>query len=95
MRIVQTPAGMEASIYTGTGTSLSPMPNPLCDFARKEGIGVLGVQLPFRGARRKEEHPRSIQMAAKMALDAMRPLVRCIGTSLYNVYLEKRIICNI
>lgn len=73
---------MEASVYTGVGTSLSPMPNPLCEFAQKEGIGVLGVQLPFRGLRRKEEHPKTIQQSAKLALQAMRPLVRCTDKSL-------------
>ncbi|CDJ37663.1 Thioesterase, related [Eimeria tenella] len=68
-------AGMEASIWTGRGTSLSRMPNPLCDFAQKEGVAFLALQMPFRGLRRREAHPRTLRAAAAQALDAMRPLI--------------------
>lgn len=66
---------MESSIWTSTGTTLSPMPNPFCDFAKKDDVCFLGVQMPFRGMRRKEAHPGTIQEAARQAMEAIRPLV--------------------
>lgn len=68
-------AGMESSIWTSTGTTLSPMPNPFCDFSQKEAVSFLAVQLPFRGMRRKEAHPGTIQQAACQAMEALRPLI--------------------
>lgn len=72
---------MESSIWTTTGTSLSPMPNPFCEFAKKDSVCFLGVQLPFRGMRRKEAHPRTVQEAARQAMEAIRPLVSLVMAS--------------
>lgn len=68
-------AGMESSIWTSTGTTMSPMPNPFCEFATKDAVHFYGVQMPFRGMRRKDPHPGTIQEAARMAMEAIRPLI--------------------
>ncbi|KAL8445981.1 hypothetical protein Emag_004946 [Eimeria magna] len=69
---------MESSIWTTTGTTLSPMFNPFCEFAKKDAVSFFGVQLPSRGMRRKEPHPGTIQEAARQAMEAIRPLIaRC------------------
>lgn len=69
-------AGMESSIWTTTGTVLSPMPNPFCDFALKESVHFLCVQMPFRGMRRKDPHPGTIQECARQVMEVIRPLIR-------------------
>ncbi|XP_026190002.1 uncharacterized protein LOC34623938 [Cyclospora cayetanensis] len=68
-------AGMESSIWTSRGTSLSPMPNPFIDLAQTDAVCFLAIQLPFRGLRRKEKHPETIQEAARQILQAMKPML--------------------
>ncbi|KAL8432394.1 hypothetical protein ACSSS7_004644 [Eimeria intestinalis] len=76
LRVICFPgAGMESSIWTTTGTTLSPMFNPFCEFAKKDAVSFLGVQLPARGMRRKEPHPGTIQEAARQSMEAIRPLI--------------------
>ncbi|OEH74443.1 hypothetical protein cyc_08129 [Cyclospora cayetanensis] len=66
---------MESSIWTSRGTSLSPMPNPFIDLAQTDAVCFLAIQLPFRGLRRKEKHPETIQEAARQILQAMKPML--------------------